>query len=162
MDLQIIRTRHPPDAIIPQIANLIEQEGLPAAPEEVRRRMERLPAADRLLLALQGEQLLGYAHLRIGIDLTHEETAELMSIIVRASHRRKGIGRLLVAAAETWAVQSGRARLLMRTEVVRTGAHAFFVSLGYGESSTNIEFERDLEAARRADVPTQPTFHKDP
>lgn len=156
MDLQIIRTRHPPDRYFPQIASLIEQEGLQATSEGVRRRMERLPAVDRLILAVEGEQLVGYAHLRIGIDLVHEETAELMSIIVRSSHRRKGIGRRLVAAAETWAVQSGRARLLMRTEVVRTAAHAFFVALGYRETSTNIEFERDLEAARRAEAPTQP------
>src|SRR4030067_298757 len=122
MDLQIIRTRHPPEPFLPQIANLIEQAGLPATPEDVGRRLERLPAADRLILAGEGEQLIGYAHLRIGNDLVYEETAELMSIIVRASHRRRGIGRRLVTAAETWAAQSGRARLLMRTEVVRTAA----------------------------------------
>jgi GNAT superfamily N-acetyltransferase len=108
-------------------------------------------------LAVEGEQLIGYAHLRIGIDLAHEETAELMSIIVRPSHRRKGIGRRLVAAAETWAEQSGRARLLMRTEVIRTAAHAFFVALGYRETGTNVEFERDLGASRRAEAPTQPS-----
>ncbi|HLF80890.1 MAG TPA: hypothetical protein VI410_03910, partial [Anaerolineales bacterium] len=68
MDLQIIRTRHPPEAFLPQIANLIEQAGLPATPEAVGRRLQRLPAADRLLLAVDGEQLIGYAHLRIGND----------------------------------------------------------------------------------------------
>ncbi len=162
MDLQIIRTRHPPEAYLPQIAHLIEEEGLPATAGDVGRRMERMPHADRLILAVDGEQLIGYAHLRIGIDLVHEETAELMSIIVRASHRRRGIGRRLVAAAETWAVQSGRARLLMRTEVIRTPAHAFFVALGYRETGTNIEFVRDLEAARRAEAPTQPSIPDNP
>jgi GNAT superfamily N-acetyltransferase len=157
MDLQIIRTRHPPEAFLPQIANLIEQAGLPATPEDVGRRLERLPAADRLILAVEGEHLVGYAHLRIGNDLVYEETAELMSIIVRASHRRRGIGRRLVTAAETWAAQSGRARLLMRTEVVRTAAHAFFVALGFRETSTNLEFVRDLEAARRSESPTVPS-----
>src|SRR4030065_1320173 len=100
---------------------------------------------------------MGYAHLRFGSDLVYDETAELMSIIVRASHRRRGIGRRLVTAAETWAVQSGRARLLMGTEVVRTAAHAFFVALGFRETSTNDQFVRDLEAARRSESPTVPS-----
>jgi len=157
VDLQIIRTRHPPEAFLPQIATLIEQDGYRASTADIARRLGKLPSADRLILAVDGEQLIGYAHLRIGNDLAHEETAELMSIIVKPSHRRRGIGRRLVAAAETWAAQSSRARLLMRTEVVRTAAHAFFVALGYRETSTTVEFVRDLEAARRAEAPTQPS-----
>lgn len=96
-------------------------------------------------MALDGEELIGYAHLRVTRDLMNEETAEVVAIVVRRDSRRKGVGRRLIAAAETWAKQSGRARLLLRTEVVRTGAHAFFVALGYEEGSTAIEFIRDLE-----------------
>ena len=156
MELQIIRTRHPPEAYFDQIAELNREAGFPASSEDIKRRLLVLPDGDRLILGLDGERLIGYAHLRVAHDLLNEETAELVSIIVRESYRRQGVGRRLIAAAETWATQSGKARLLLHTEVVRTEAHAFFIALGYEETSTSIDFIRDLNIARRAEAPTQP------
>jgi len=156
LNLQIVRTRHPPEPYIVQLATLQIEAGYPAKPDDIRRRLESLPKEDRLLLATGGETLLGYAHLRVTRDLLNEETAEVVAIVVARAHRRQGVGRRLVAASETWALESGRARLLLRTDVVRTEAHAFFIALGYEESSTTLEFIRDLERFRQADRPTRP------
>jgi GNAT superfamily N-acetyltransferase len=145
LDLQIIRTRHPPLVYLEQFALINTESGWYVSPADVQRRLETLPRSDRLLLAVTGETLLGYAHLRIAHDLLNEETAEVVSIIVRQSHRRRNIGRRLINAAETWARESGRARLLMRTEVVRSEAHAFFVALGYEQAATTLEFIRVLD-----------------
>jgi GNAT superfamily N-acetyltransferase len=113
--------------------------------EDITNRLRLLPTNDRLLLAVDGETLLGYAHLRVSQDLVNEETAEVVAIVVEASNRRSGIGTRLITAAETWATQSGRARLLLKTDVVRTPAHAFFSALGYEKDSTTIEFIRILD-----------------
>ena len=156
MSIQIIRTPHPPEAYLAQIAELLQGEGYPGDEASIQRRLGLLPREDRILMAVEGESLLGFAHLRIARDLAADETAEVVSIVVRPDHRRRGIGRMLVAAAETWARQSGRARLLLRTDVVRTPAHAFYVALGYLKSATTVEFVRDLTVERRADVPTIP------
>lgn len=156
LNLQIVRTRHPPEPYIAQLASLQTEVGLPVRPDEIRRRLESLPREDRLLLAVAGEKLLGYAHLRVTHDLLNEETAEVVALVVAKAHRRQGVGRRLIAASETWALESGRARLLLRTDVVRTDAHAFFIALGYEESSTTLEFIRDLERVRQADRPTRP------
>jgi GNAT superfamily N-acetyltransferase len=156
MTLQIIRTRHPPEAYIDQLAALNTEAGAPTPSSDLRRRLNVLPREDRLLLAVEGDQLIGYAHLRVAHDLTHEETAEVVSIVVHTSRRREGIGRRLISAAETWARESGKARLLLHTDVVRTDAHAFYVALGYREANTMIEFVRDLERDRRSEAPTQP------
>jgi GNAT superfamily N-acetyltransferase len=156
LNLQIIRTRHPPEPYIAQLASLQTEIGIPVSAEDVRRRMDSLPREDRLLLAVGGDTLLGYAHLRVTHDLLTEETAEVVAIAVAKSQRRQGVGRRLVAASETWALESGRARLLLRTDVVRTDAHAFFLALGYEESATTLEFVRDLERVRQADRPTRP------
>lgn len=85
MDLQIIRTRHPPAAYHAQLAQLLQEavDGLTA--EDVKRRLERLSESDRLFLAL-----------------------------------------------------------------------AFFAALGYEQLATTQEFNRDLEAIRRSEAPTQP------
>jgi len=156
MNLQIIRTRHPPEPHLVQLQAMLSDAGVRFGPEEFRTRLESLPKEDRLLLGLDGEHVAGFAHLRVSRDLTSEETAEVVALLVARSYRRRGVGRHLIAAAEIWALESGRARLLLRTDVIRTDAHAFFTALGYEISATTLEFVRDLEAMRKADRPTQP------
>jgi GNAT superfamily N-acetyltransferase len=156
MTLQIIRTRHPPEPHMAQVPELLSEVGIQTSVAEIRGRIEALPRHDRILLALDGERLIAFAHLRISHDLLTDETAEVASIVVRASNRRQGVGRRLIAAAEAWARESGRARLLLRTDVVRTDAHAFYVAQGYEQASTVLEFVRDLQRVRRAEAPTEP------
>jgi GNAT superfamily N-acetyltransferase len=138
------------------LTELLRHSSPGAALDDVRRRLERFPQSDRLLLATDGETLIGYAHLRVVHDLLEEDTVELVAMVVAPADRRKGIGRRLIAAAETWALQSGRARLRARAEVVSSQALAFFAALGYRRTSTSQGYERDLESARRAEAPTQP------
>ncbi len=156
MTIQIIRTPHPPDPLLAQIGDLLGAEGAPGDAATMARRLSLLPREDRILMALEADRLLGFAHLRITRDLAAEEAAEVVAIVVRPEYRRRGIGRMLIAAAETWGRQSGRARLLLRTDVVRTPAHAFYVALGYQKAATSIDFVRDLGIERRADMPTVP------
>jgi GNAT superfamily N-acetyltransferase len=156
MQLQIIRTRHPPEAYFPQFVELISEEGKPCTVADFQRRVDELQREDRLLIGLDGEQLVGFAHLRVSRDLLFEETAELVHIIVKREFRRQGIGTRIIHAAETWAEQSGRARLLLRTDVVRTDAHAFFVALGYEKQTTSIDFVKDLALRRSSEALTQP------
>jgi GNAT superfamily N-acetyltransferase len=144
MELQLLRTRHPPELFLQQLIGLLESAKVETSLEELKYRIDNLPNEDRLLLAVEGECLYGYAHIGIAHDLIDADTAVVVSVIVREDRRRQGIGSRLIAAAETWARQSGRPRLLLRTNVVRTGAHAFFVALGYEGSSTQLEFIRHL------------------
>lgn len=144
MEMQIIRTRHPPEVYIQQLAALLEASGIASQPADIRRRVCDMPRGDRLLLAVEGDQLIGYAHLRVAHELLSDESAEMIAIIVHPEHRRKGIGRRLVSAAESWARQSGRARLVMRIDVTETPAHAFYAALGYEQSKTLLEFVRPL------------------
>lgn len=146
MEFQLLRTRHPPYIFLQQLVGLLNSEKFDVSLEEIQNRIDKLPDKDRLFLAVEGEYLYGYAHLRIAHDLIDTDTAVVVSVIVREDRRREGIGSRLIAAAETWARQSGRSRLLLRTDVVRTGAHAFFVALGYEGSSTQLEFIRHLSA----------------
>ncbi len=156
MAIVILRTRRPPDLFLEQMAELTSREGMPVTGPELEARLEELPREDRLLLAVDGEALLGYAHVHVSRELIRDTGAEIAVVIVHPAHRRRGVGRTLVAAAETWARQSDRARLLMRTDVVRTPAHAFFVALGYQQTATALEFVRDLTRDRRSDAPTIP------
>jgi GNAT superfamily N-acetyltransferase len=138
------------------LVTMLLEDGVRLELEELRLRLASLPKEDRLLIGLDGEHLAGFAHLRVSRDLTAGDTAEVVTIVVARAYRRRGVGRHLIAAAETWALESGRARLLLRTDVIRTEANAFFTALGYEKSATTLEFIRDLERVRQADRPTQP------
>ena len=87
MDLQIIRTRHPPEAYLGQLMELLPHSGPVTTPEDLRRRLELMPESDRFLLATDAEALIGYAHLRVVHDLLEEETVELVSIVVATRPR---------------------------------------------------------------------------
>jgi ribosomal protein S18 acetylase RimI-like enzyme len=156
MELQIIRTIHPPDVYVTQLAALYQDEGYEISVERLRDRVEALHRDDRLLLAVDGDHLIGYAHLRTSKDLIHEETSEVICIIVRAGYRRQGIGRRLLRTAESYAEQSGKSRLIMKTNVLQSQAQAFFSSMGYEQVGTSVEYIRDLSGQRDSNAPTLP------
>lgn len=156
MDLQIIRTRHPPDPYLGQLAELLRRSGRKVLLEDMRRRFALLLPSDRQFLAMDGEMLVGYAHLRVTHDVVEEAAVELVSIVVTPKDRRKGVGRRLMTAAETWALRAGRARLRLRADMSSSEALAFFAALGFTQTNTSQEYERDLEITRRAEAPTQP------
>ena len=144
-ELQIIRTRHPPAIYLKQLSDLLGTEGITTTPNDLDLLLEKLPGKDRLILAVEGDQLIGYAHLRIVFDPVRGEVAEVAAIIVQPHRRREGFGRRLVASAETWARQSKRSHLRLSSDVARTAGHAFFSALGYEQDATKLEFIRALD-----------------
>lgn len=139
-DLQILRTMHPPEIFIEQMVLLNEEVGNKLSPTFLREKIEALPRADRLFLAVEGDYLVGYAHLSVRKDLSGSDPVEIIDLIVREANRRRGIGRQLLNAAETWAHQSNHSSLLIRIPVTNSNAHAFLSALRFDRSETLIEF----------------------
>jgi hypothetical protein len=86
-ELQILRTRHPPATYIDQLSKLLKAENIIRTPDEVHAALEKLPDDDRLLLAVEGEQLIGYAHLsnRFTIELGNLSHLRLRSDVARSA-----------------------------------------------------------------------------
>jgi GNAT superfamily N-acetyltransferase len=85
-----------------------------------------LPEGAFLVAELDG-QLVGCAGLR-----RHEnETAELKRMYVRASHRRRGLARVLLSAAEDQARKLGYRRLVLETGSEQPEALALYLASGY-------------------------------
>jgi len=146
MTLQIIRTLHPPAPFLTQLAGMLTRAGYVTTPEDVQRRINTLPEEDRILLAIEGHTLMGYAHMHLSRTLTHADTVDIVAVLVHPEYRRRGIGRRLVTAAEAFARDKQRSRLRLCANVLESDLHAFFVSLGYQETSTLIEFIDTLQA----------------
>jgi len=114
-----------------------------------------LPKEDRLFFAVEDDHILGYAHLRVARDIARDEAAEVATLLVHKTARRRGVGKRLISAAGAWALESGRAQLFLRSQVGQSDLHAFCVAMGYDEKSTSLAFSRDLRPARRSEAPTQ-------
>jgi GNAT superfamily N-acetyltransferase len=144
-ELQILRTRHPPAIYLNQLCILFSHEDIATEPNELSARLEHLPQEDRLFLAVEGELLLGYAHLSIDRQLFSRPSAQVTAIIVRPDRRRQGYGRRLIAAAETWALQAQFTQLILQGINNKAEAESFFTALGYmKKDDPQPEYVRDL------------------
>jgi GNAT superfamily N-acetyltransferase len=143
-ELQILRTLHPPELFISQIAFLNEEIGRRISPNFLLQKINALPHSDRLLLAVEGESLLGYAHLSVRNELAGGDPVEIVDLVVRAANRRQGIGRQLLNAAETWAQASNHSSLIARIDVPNSDVQAFLTALHFDQQGTQLTFIRSL------------------
>ncbi len=65
-------------------------------------------------------------------------------MVVDAAHRGVGVGAALMARAEDWAREHGYNELRLRTNIVRTLAHRFYLRLGYRLDKTSHLFCKRL------------------
>mmetsp|Transcript_676 Transcript_676/g.2079 ORF Transcript_676/g.2079 Transcript_676/m.2079 type:complete len:404 (-) Transcript_676:874-2085(-) len=95
----------------------------PRAGCSLARRGHRAPPA------AQSRRRRARARARAGGDFVPR--AVLDGLVVRASSRRAGVGRALVAEAEMLARSWGSGALLLRVEAANRGAREFYTQLGY-------------------------------
>ncbi|GAA0608679.1 GNAT family N-acetyltransferase [Craurococcus roseus] len=75
----------------------------------------------RLLVAEDGGRLVGTVLLFLSHQPNAPHRAEVGKMLVLSSHRRRGLGRRLLAAAEATALDAGRTLLLLDTEAGSAG-----------------------------------------
>ena len=61
-------------------------------------------------------------------------------LVVRAAHRRRGIGRALMETAHSWAVQRGASDVQLTVWEFNDGARAFYEALGYRTVSRSMSY----------------------
>ena len=87
---------------------LVNQLGYPTTEENLIARIALYQQSpfDRSWIAIQNEQIIGCIALHL-YDLFHstERYARIVSLIVRDTHRRQGIGKKLIARAERYALR---------------------------------------------------------
>jgi GNAT superfamily N-acetyltransferase len=77
-------------------------------------------------------------------SLTSESCAEVMGLVTHSAYRKRGVGRALMRAAEDWAASRGLRKLRLRTNLVRSDAHAFYKRIGYSAVKEQRVYEREL------------------
>jgi len=84
------------------------------------------------LVACDADHVLGFIGTRIGpLYESDGRYGQIMALAVAASHHRRGVGRVLMQAAETKLVECGARELVVTSGRHRSEAHAFYESCGY-------------------------------
>lgn len=141
-----VQVRRPVLEDASELARLDEELGYAAQPAEMRERLGVLAKLESHFVAVAEENagLLGWIHAEQRLSLETGTKAEIVGLIVDGKARRKGVGRLLVGAAEAWAARRGLTSVVVRSNAARQESHAFYPGLGYRHSKTQQVYTKPL------------------
>jgi GNAT superfamily N-acetyltransferase len=96
----------------------------------------------RVFVAEAGGAVTGFICVLGKVTPDHDEPPEpysyISDLVVRAEHRGGGIGRRLVARAETFARSAGTRRLMVGVLVRNEGAHALYRDCGFRDYTVQL------------------------
>lgn len=96
----------------------------------------------RVLVAVLDSQIAGYIH-ACSYDLLYADPMKnIMGIAVKDAFRRRGVGKALLEAVESWARQDGAAGVRLASGSDRKAAHRFYLSCGYTKNKEKLNFSK--------------------
>jgi GNAT superfamily N-acetyltransferase len=150
-DAAAVRTALPADA--DAVAQLMVQLGYTSAAPTVAARLSRILGRPdhRFLLAETDGRPVGWLHAATWELVEADPCVVICGLVVDRSLRRQGIGRLLMARAEAWAIERGCAIVRLWSSDARTEAHRFYERLGYAHIKTQFSFVKSVDPAKPRD-----------
>jgi predicted N-acetyltransferase YhbS len=142
MDFKI-RAAKPADA--EAIALLSRELGYPAELKTVRERLRRILGRDdqRMVVAeLPGGGVCGWLQAHSSVAVESGLRVEIVGLIVSDRMRRRGVGRSLVAQAETWAAEISAETVVVRSNSKRVESRLFYPSLGFLPAKTQVVYRK--------------------
>jgi len=116
------------------IAKLVSELGYPTSPSQMQQRLHAIfdDHDYHTLVACEGEHIIGFIGTRSGpLYEADGQYGQIMALAVADGHHRRGVGRLLMRAAEAELAERGARELVVTSGNHRDGAHAFYESCGY-------------------------------
>jgi ribosomal protein S18 acetylase RimI-like enzyme len=116
------------------IARLVTELGYRTSPGQMCKRLEAILHDEdyKTLVALEDERIVGFIGTRLGPLYEGDDPyGQIMALAVAADHRRRGVGRTLMQAAESILFERGARVFVVTSANHRADAHAFYEKHGY-------------------------------
>lgn len=122
-----------------------EDLGYPCDLSLVRAKIKNI-GADReaVFVALADDVAAGFIHVEKYDVLYFETMANILGLAVKAEYRNNGIGKMLMNAAEKWALDNNIRSMRLNSGISRTNAHEFYRHLGYDSEKGQMRFVKKL------------------
>jgi len=131
---------------LPSVAALTTQLGYPSTLEAIARRYRAIVAGEECALSVAEVDgaVAGWVYVRGVLLLEDDARAEVWGLVVDEQRRRQRIGEALMRGAEQWARDAGYRAVSLRSNITRSGAHAFYRRIGYSTTKTSHIFWKAL------------------
>lgn len=132
------------------VAGLVSALGYPTSSSQMRKRLESILADEdyATLVACDGEQIVGFVGTRVGpLYESDGHYGQIMALAVAEDHQRRGIGRMLMQAAESMLMARGVCVLVVTSGNQRADAHTFYEKNGY--TFTGRRYKKTVVEGRR-------------
>lgn len=129
------------------LAELSVQLGYPTSNAQALERLRSILYSDEHLVLVASQSdgaVIGWVHVFLALRIESDRFAELGGFVVNENHRNRGIGRMLLRAAEEWVVDRGVAKLRVRSRSTRQDAHAFYERLGFRSTKQQHVFDKPM------------------
>jgi GNAT superfamily N-acetyltransferase len=133
---------------------LAEQLGYPCTPQEVERHLTVMQDTKQYAIyvaELANREIAGWIGAHVSRSAELDSFVEINGLVVAKKVRSRGVGKLLLEAAERWALSYGCDAIAVRPNVKRHDAHRFYGKNGYEWTKTQKSFRKTL-SAREADT----------
>lgn len=127
------------------VALLSTELGYPADLKTVRERLRRILGRDdqRVFVAERPDgRVCGWVQAHSSVAVESGFRVEIVGLIVSESMRRRGVGRSLVAQAETWAAEISADTVVVRSNAKRVESRVFYPSLGFVTAKTQVVYRK--------------------
>lgn len=130
----------------PRLNQLFTQLGYPVPEADFLRRLAVIlkDPAQTIIVAGPVGAPVAFAHVQRLILLEADRRAELLALVVDETQRSLGLGARLLAAAEAWVRSQDCTTLIVRSNVMRDRAHAFYAGHGYLQIKSQHLFHKSL------------------
>lgn len=131
----------------PELAALCTELGYPSSVAQAEARLPfLLSSADHLVLVATdaGDRAIAWLHAVVRRQPASDAFVQIAGLVVADGHRNAGLGALLLARAEAWALEAGVQSVHVRSNVTRQRAHGFYLRAGYALAKTSHLFTRIL------------------
>jgi len=112
-----------------------------AKEEFVRNQFLQLDKSREEIFAAETDgSVVGVIHVEKYSNIYFGPVGNILGLAVRETHRKMGIGKKLLAAAENWSKEKACIGMRLNSGGTRTGAHEFYRSQGYDNEKNQIRF----------------------